>query len=64
MKIIPINALKVDYNISIFITGSRANLLSSNISMLLSEWYIGIDIFPFSYKEYIEINQYNESEET
>ncbi len=47
-----INSFRVDFNSSIFITGSNANLLSGELATLLAGRYISFNIFPFSYKEY------------
>jgi len=48
-----LNSLRVDYNVSIFVTGSNANLLSGELATLLSGRYVKFDIFPFTFKEYI-----------
>jgi hypothetical protein len=48
-----LNSLRVDYNVSIFVTGSNANLLSGELATLLSGRYVKFDIFPFTYKEYV-----------
>ncbi len=48
-----LNSLRVDYNASIFVTGSNANLLSGELATLLSGRYVKFDIFPFTFKEYI-----------
>lgn len=48
-----LNSLRVDYNVSIFVTGSNANLLSGELATLLSGRYVKFYIFPFSYKEYV-----------
>ena len=47
-----INSFKVDFNIDIYITGSNAYLLSSELSTLLSGRYIEIKMYPLSFKEY------------
>lgn len=54
-----INSFKVDFNIDIYITGSNAYLLSSELSTLLSGRYIEIKMFPLSFKEYLIFNNYN-----
>lgn len=58
-----LNSLRVDYNISIFITGSNADLLSGELATLLSGRYVKFDIFPFAYKEYIEYMNLNPKDE-
>lgn len=47
-----LNSLRVDYNVSIFVTGSNANLLSGELATLLSGRYVKFDIFPFTFGEY------------
>ena len=42
-------------NIQIFITWSNSNLLSSELSTILTWRYIDFTIYPFSFKEYLEI---------
>ena len=54
-----INSFKVDFNIDIYITGSNAYLLSSELSTLLSGRYIEIKMYPLSFKEYLVFNNYN-----
>ncbi len=51
-----INSFRVDFDSSIFITGSNANLLSGDLATLLSGRYISFEIFPFSFNEYIQKN--------
>ena len=56
-----INAFKVDFDIDIYITGSNAYLLSSELSTLLSGRYIEIKMYPLSFKEYLIFNKYDEN---
>lgn len=42
-------------NTSIFITGSNSKLLSQELSTVLSGRYVIFNIYPLSYKEYIEL---------
>jgi uncharacterized protein len=52
-----INSLSQDYRleIEVFITGSNANLLSSELSTYLSGRYLSLMVYPFSYTEYLQI---------
>ena len=54
-----INAFKVDFDIDIYMTGSNAYLLSSELSTLLSGRYIEIKMYPLSFKEYLIFNNYD-----
>lgn len=54
-----INSFKVDFNIDIYITGSNAYLLSSELSTLLSGRYIEIKMYPLSFKEFLTFNNYD-----
>lgn len=56
-----INSFKVDFNIDIYITGSNAYLLSSELSTLLSGRYIEIKMYPLSFKEYLIFNNYEKN---
>ena len=48
-----VNSFFVDTNVDIYITGSNAYLLSSELSTLLSGRYIEIKMQPLSFKEYL-----------
>lgn len=53
-----INSLFVEYkDIDIYITGSNAYLLSSELSTYLAGRYVEIKLFPLSFKEFIEFNR-------
>ena len=53
-----INSLRASIkNISIFITGSNSKMLSDELSTVLSGRYVLFNIYPLSYKEYIELTQ-------
>ena len=54
-----INSLNVDFNVDIYITGSNAYLLSSELATLLSGRYIEIKMYPLSFKEYLKFNNYD-----
>ncbi|MCL2067467.1 MAG: ATP-binding protein [Treponema sp.] len=49
-----IDALYVKHNIDVYITGSNAWLLSSELGTLLTGRYITIHIQPFSFKEFLK----------
>ena len=50
-----VDGLFVNKNIDVYITGSNAYLLSSELATLLSGRYIEISILPFSFSEYLKI---------
>lgn len=53
-----VNSLRASTNnISIFITGSNSKLLSQELSSALSGRYVLFNIFPLSYKEFIELSK-------
>ena len=54
-----INSFNVDFDIDIYITGSNAYLLSSELSTLLSGRYIEIKMYPLSFKEFLVFNNYD-----
>jgi uncharacterized protein len=49
-----VNSLLVDANVDIYLTGSNAFLLSSELSTLLSGRYVEIKMLPLSFKEYLD----------
>jgi len=53
-----INSLnaEIDIDVDIYITGSNAHLLSSDISTLLSGRYVEIKMLPLSFKEYLQFD--------
>ena len=53
-----VNSLKVDFDVDIYITGSNAYLLSSELSTLLSGRYIEIKMYPLSFSEFLQFNNY------
>lgn len=61
-----VNSLRASIdNISIFITGSNSKLLSNELSTVLSGRYVLFNIYPLSYKEFIELTKKQaKSEET
>lgn len=56
-----VDSLYIKKNIDIYITGSNAYMLSSEIATLLSGRYIEISMLPLSFKEYVDsTGDYNE----
>lgn len=51
-----INALRIDIDCDIYITGSNAFLLSSELSTLLSGRYVEIRMLPLSFSEFLDFN--------
>jgi len=51
-----VNSLLTDYDADIYISGSNAYLLSSELSTYLSGRYVEIEILPLSFKEYLELH--------
>jgi predicted AAA+ superfamily ATPase len=48
-----VSALKAEFDVDIYITGSNAWMLSSEFATLLSGRYVEIEVFPLSFKEYL-----------
>jgi predicted AAA+ superfamily ATPase len=48
-----VDSLFLKTNLDIYLTGSNANMLSSEISTLLSGRYVEVDMLPLSFKEYV-----------
>jgi len=53
-----INSFLVDFNVDIYITGSNAYMLSSEISTLISGRYVEIKMLPLSFKEFLDFNDF------
>ena len=54
-----INSFLVDLHVDIYITGSNANLLSSELATYIAGRYIEIKIYPLSFQEYIDFASEN-----
>ncbi len=53
-----VNSLRVDIDCDLYITGSNAYLLSSQLSTYLSGRYIEIKVLPLSFKEFLAFNSF------
>ena len=59
-----VNSLRASTsNTSIFITGSNSKLLSQELSTVLSGRYVLFNIYPLSYREFIELSKKNPKDE-
>ena len=52
-----INSLSLEYDVDIYVTGSNAYLLSSELATLISGRYVEIKMSPLSFKEYYNYYQ-------
>lgn len=57
------DSLYINKNVDLYITGSNASLLSSELATLLSGRYVEIKMLPLSFKEYKEAININDLEE-
>jgi predicted AAA+ superfamily ATPase len=53
-----VNSLRAGKRVDLYITGSNAFLLSSELATLLSGRYMEIHMLPLSFREYLEFNGY------
>lgn len=51
-----VNSLQVDYDADIYITGSNAYLLSSELSTYISGRYVEVKMLPLSFAEFLELH--------
>lgn len=58
-----VNSLLVDIDCDIYITGSNAYLLSSELTTLLAGRVLTIKIYPFSFKEFLEEYPFKKDED-
>ena len=59
-----INACRVDLDCDIYITGSNSELLSGEMATLISGRYYKINIYPFSFAEFIQYKKEIEKTDT
>lgn len=53
-----VNSFQVDFDCDIYITGSNAYLLSSELSTYLSGRYVEIKVLPLSFREFLDFHGY------
>jgi predicted AAA+ superfamily ATPase len=58
-----INSINIEYNCSIFITGSNAHLLAGEMSTYLSGRTLEFNIYPFNFQEVLDITNSENYEE-
>lgn len=58
-----VNSILVDFNSDIYITGSNAYLLSSELTTLLAGRVLTIKIYPFSFKEFMQEYPFEKNED-
>lgn len=57
-----VNSFRVDFDCDIYVTGSNAYLLSSELSTHLSGRYVEIKVLPLSFKEFLDFHGYTVTE--
>lgn len=57
-----VNSFRVDFDCDIYITGSNAHLLSSELSTYLSGRYVEIKMLPLSFREFLDFHGYRVEE--
>lgn len=58
-----VNALRVRGDFDIYLTGSNAYLLSSQLATLLSGRYVEIRVYPLTFKEFVAFTESDQSED-
>lgn len=53
-----VNSFRVDFDCDIYVTGSNAFLLSSELSTYLSGRYVEIKVLPLSFREFLDFHGY------
>lgn len=57
-----VNSFRVDFDCDIYITGSNAHLLSSELSTYLAGRYVEIKVLPLSFREFLDFHGYQVEE--
>ncbi len=50
-----VNSIQIDYDADIYLTGSNATLLSSDLSTFLAGRYVTFQVHPFSFSEFVSL---------
>lgn len=58
-----VNSFLVDFDVDVYLTGSNAHLLSSELATYLSGRYVEIPVFTLSYKEFLDFRHHYFKEE-
>jgi predicted AAA+ superfamily ATPase len=58
-----VNSLRAGKQADLYVTGSNAHMLSTELATLLSGRYIEIKMLPLSFREYLEFNHYEKSQD-
>lgn len=59
-----VNSFRVDFDCDIYVTGSNAKMLASELATHIAGRYIEIRIYPLSFAEYLEFSKTNDYEKT
>ena len=57
-----VNSFRIDFDCDIYVTGSNAHLLSSELSTYLSGRYVEIKVLPLSFREFLDFHGYQVTE--
>lgn len=57
-----IESFRLDYDVDIYLTGSNAYMLSTELATLLSGRYVEIQMLPLSFKEFLAFHSFPEAE--
>lgn len=52
-----VNSCMIDFDVDIYVTGSNAKMLSSELATYLAGRYVEIKVYPFSFEEVLELSE-------
>lgn len=52
-----VNSCMIDFDVDIYVTGSNAKMLSSELATYLAGRYVEIKVYPFSFEEVLEVSE-------